>query len=147
MFRSVRHLRQRQYIDTSAPDQESICAPWTRRKSLVLSRWLRARSPGSSTLRQELAERYTALRFNDTNRTLAGDELIAFLRGATKAITGLDVLDDAVFRAVPELRVVSKYGVGLDMIDLRRRAASRRQRALDAGREPSGGRRTDDRRS
>src|SRR5581483_9124265 len=33
-------------------------------------------------------------------------------------ITGLDVLDEAVFRAVPELRLVSKYGVGLDMIDL-----------------------------
>jgi D-3-phosphoglycerate dehydrogenase len=34
------------------------------------------------------------------------------------AITGLDVLTDATFRAVPELRLVSKYGVGLDMIDL-----------------------------
>ena len=41
-----------------------------------------------------------------------------FLRGHQQAITGLDVLDDAVFRAVPELRLVSKYGVGLDMIDL-----------------------------
>ena len=28
------------------------------------------------------------------------------------------MLDEAVFRAVPELRLVSKYGVGLDMIDL-----------------------------
>jgi phosphoglycerate dehydrogenase-like enzyme len=74
-------------------------------------------------LRQELAERYTDLRFNDTNRTLAGDELIAFLRGCPSAITGLDVLDERVFLAVPELRVVSKYGVGLDMIDL---AAARR---------------------
>src|SRR6185369_15330244 len=44
--------------------------------------------------------------------------IIRFLRGAGKAITGLDVLDEAVFRAVPELRLVSKYGVGLDMIDL-----------------------------
>ena len=44
--------------------------------------------------------------------------MIAFLRGHDKAITGLDVLDEAVFRAVPELRLVSKYGVGLDMIDL-----------------------------
>src|SRR5437667_5227 len=47
-----------------------------------------------------------------------GDALIQFLRGAEKAISGLDVLDDAVFRAVPDLRLVSKYGVGLDMIDL-----------------------------
>ena len=70
------------------------------------------------TLRQELAARYPLARFNDTNRVFAGDELIAFLRGHTRAITGLDVLTEAVFRAVPELRLVSKYGVGLDMIDL-----------------------------
>jgi len=44
--------------------------------------------------------------------------LVRFLSGYTHAITGLDVLDDAVFSAVPELRLVSKYGVGLDMIDL-----------------------------
>ena len=70
------------------------------------------------TLRAELAARYPDATYNETNRVLADDELVAFLRGHEKAITGLDVLSDAVFRAVPELRVVSKYGVGLDMIDL-----------------------------
>lgn len=70
------------------------------------------------TLRKELTLRYPLSRFNDTNRVLGGDELVTFLRGHTRAITGLDVLSDAVFRAVPELRLVSKYGVGLDMIDL-----------------------------
>jgi phosphoglycerate dehydrogenase-like enzyme len=69
-------------------------------------------------LRQELTARYPLARFNDTNRVLAGDELAAFLRGHTRAITGLDVLSEDVFRAVPELRLVSKYGVGLDMVDL-----------------------------
>ena len=39
------------------------------------------------------------------------------MRGHSKAIGGLDVLDEALFVAVPELRLVSKYGVGLDMID------------------------------
>ncbi len=75
------------------------------------------------TLRAELAARYQHTRFNDAGTVLAGAELIEFLRGHEKAITGLDVLDEAVFSAVPELRVVSKYGVGLDMIDL---AAARR---------------------
>ena len=75
------------------------------------------------TLRNELSLRYPHSRFNDTNRVLAGGELVTFLRGHTKAITGLDVVTDAVFRAVPELRLVSKYGVGLDTIDL---AAARR---------------------
>jgi len=77
-------------------------------------------------LRAELLERYPDARFNDTDRVLSGAELAAFLRGAEKAITGLDVLDDAVFSAVPELRLVSKYGVGLDMIDL----ASARRRGV-----------------
>jgi phosphoglycerate dehydrogenase-like enzyme len=72
----------------------------------------------NATLRKELTLRYPLSRFNDTNRVLAGDELAAFLRGHTKAITGLDVLSDGVFRAVPELRLVSKYGIGLEMVDL-----------------------------
>src|SRR5207237_2958807 len=66
----------------------------------------------------ELASRYDHIRFNETGAVLKGRPLIDFLRGYAKAITGLDVLDEEVFAAVPELRVVSKYGVGLDMIDL-----------------------------
>jgi phosphoglycerate dehydrogenase-like enzyme len=49
---------------------------------------------------------------------LSGDALVRFMRGHSRAISGLDVLDEALFVAVPELRLVSKYGVGLDMIDL-----------------------------
>ena len=71
------------------------------------------------TLRQELLDRYPGSRFNDEGTAvLAGDALVAVPARRRKAITGLDVLDEAVFRAVPELRLVSKYGVGLDMIDL-----------------------------
>lgn len=72
----------------------------------------------NSTLRAELAARYPSARFNETGWPLRGDNLVAFLRGSTKAITGLERLDAVVFRAVPDLRIVSKYGVGLDMIDL-----------------------------
>ena len=69
-------------------------------------------------LREELAARYANIRWNTTGRALEGDELIAFLIGHVHAITGLDRLDERVFQGVPELRLVSKYGVGLDMIDL-----------------------------
>jgi D-3-phosphoglycerate dehydrogenase len=69
-------------------------------------------------LRGELLARYPAASFNDTGRTLKGDDLIAFLRGHAMAITGLERIDEALLTAVPELRLVSKYGVGLDMIDL-----------------------------
>jgi phosphoglycerate dehydrogenase-like enzyme len=75
------------------------------------------------TLRAELGALYRHIRFNDAGQVLEGARLIEFLRGHEKAITGLDILTDEVFSAVPELRVVSKYGVGLDMIDL---AAARR---------------------
>ena len=69
-------------------------------------------------LRDELLVRYPRAKFNMTGRTLTGGELVGFLGGHERAITGLERMDAAVFRAVPELRVVSKYGVGLDMIDL-----------------------------
>jgi len=76
------------------------------------------------TLRRELMARHPHVTFNETGLPLMRhDDLVALLRGHERAITGLEVLDAAVFAAVPELRVVSKYGVGLDMIDL---AAARR---------------------
>jgi phosphoglycerate dehydrogenase-like enzyme len=74
--------------------------------------------PKNPTLRRELLARHPDAVFNETRQPLRGDDLIRFLRGYDKAITGLETLDDAVFSAVPELRLVSKYGVGLDMIDL-----------------------------
>lgn len=69
-------------------------------------------------LREELLARYDNVTFNDRGKSLSGLELIAFLRGQVKAITALEPLDEGVFAALPELKVISKYGVGLDMIDL-----------------------------
>jgi phosphoglycerate dehydrogenase-like enzyme len=69
-------------------------------------------------LRAALIQVYPRVRFNETGHTLVGAALVDFLRGHPKAITGLETLDERLFCAVPELRVVSKYGVGLDMIDV-----------------------------
>jgi phosphoglycerate dehydrogenase-like enzyme len=69
-------------------------------------------------LRQALLARYPNTTFNDAGASLRGNALIRFLKGHEKAITALEPLDAAVFDAVPELRVIGKYGVGLDMIDL-----------------------------
>ena len=69
-------------------------------------------------LRAELLERYDNVLFNDEGLSLSGESLIEFLRGRAKAITALERLDDAFFSALPDLRVIGKYGVGLDMIDL-----------------------------
>lgn len=69
-------------------------------------------------LRAEIVKRYANVTFNDTGKTLVGDELIAFLRGHERAIVGLEKLDENVFTQIPELKVISRFGVGLDTLDL-----------------------------
>jgi len=69
-------------------------------------------------LRQELLEAYPGAIFNDDGVSLSGEYLINFLSGAKKVITALEIIDSNTFEALPELKVLSKYGVGFDMIDL-----------------------------
>jgi len=69
-------------------------------------------------LRAALLERYERVTFNDAGVSLAGEALIEFLTDHDKAITALERLDEAILARLPELKVVGKYGVGLDMIDL-----------------------------
>ncbi len=69
-------------------------------------------------LRRELLERYADVRFNDAGIQLSGDSLIGFARGCRKLIVALERIDDAVLSALPELEVISKYGVGTDNLDL-----------------------------
>lgn len=69
-------------------------------------------------LRAELLTRYPNVTFNDAGLTLRGDDLVAFLLGHSKAITALEQIDDYLLSRLPELKVIGKYGVGLDMIDL-----------------------------
>ena len=69
-------------------------------------------------LRDKLMALYKHVTFNDLGLQLEGDDLVEFLRGHDKAITGLERLDEYVLSRLPELKVVGKYGVGLDMIDL-----------------------------
>ena len=71
------------------------------------------------TLRKELLHQYKKVTFNDEGLKLQGDSLIAFLRGHQKAITALETIDDYVLSQLPELNVISKFGVGIDMIDVK----------------------------
>lgn len=71
-----------------------------------------------AVLREELLARYEHVTFNDSGRQLEGRELVSFLRGHDKAITALERIDETVLSQLPELKVIGKYGVGLDMIDL-----------------------------
>lgn len=69
-------------------------------------------------LRSELLTRYENVTFNDCGRQMEGAELVAFLKGHDKAITALEKITENVLSQLPELKVISKYGVGLDMIDM-----------------------------
>ena len=69
-------------------------------------------------LRKEVLRRYPDAKFNDKGLSLDGDTLIQFLKGHEKAITALERIDDSILKQLPDLEVIGKYGVGLDMLDL-----------------------------
>ncbi len=69
-------------------------------------------------LRAELLDRYERVTFNDEGRSLAGEELADFLAGHPLAITALERIDEALLSRLPDLRAISKVGVGIDMLDL-----------------------------
>jgi Phosphoglycerate dehydrogenase and related dehydrogenases len=69
-------------------------------------------------LRAELLSRYPDTTFNDEGRSLSGQDLVEFLKGHDKAITALEKITGEVLGQLPQLKVIGKYGVGLDMIDM-----------------------------
>ena len=69
-------------------------------------------------LRTKVLEHYPDAKFNDEGLSLSGDSLVAFLSGYEKAITALETIDESILSKLPDLEVIGKYGVGLDMIDL-----------------------------
>jgi len=69
-------------------------------------------------LRKEILQRFKYVTFNDKGLSLSGNSLIKFLQGHNKAITALEVIDESVLSKLPDLKVIAKYGVGLDTIDM-----------------------------
>src|SRR5690606_15452729 len=68
--------------------------------------------------RSRLLATHPSARFNDGGQRLAGDALVEFVRGAERVIVGVERIDAAVVERLPDLRVVGKFGVGLDNLDL-----------------------------
>ncbi len=65
-----------------------------------------------------LQEIYPEVRLNKSGNNLSEDQLVEFLQGANKAIIGLEVIDKKILEKLPELKLISKYGVGLNNINL-----------------------------
>lgn len=70
-------------------------------------------------LRSELQHHFPHAKFNDTGRTLADEELIEFTSGYDGLVVALERMDAAALARMPDLKVLSKYGVGLDNLDLK----------------------------
>jgi phosphoglycerate dehydrogenase-like enzyme len=72
----------------------------------------------NATLRAELSAKYPGATFTESGEVVGGAALVALLRGHDRAIVGLERIDDGILAQVPELKIISKYGVGLDAIDV-----------------------------
>ena len=67
---------------------------------------------------KNLQSKYSSVILNNFGKTLQGDELVDFLMPATKAIIGIEELTEPVLAKLSKLKVISKYGVGLNNLDL-----------------------------
>ena len=72
----------------------------------------------NATLRAELLAQYSTVTFIESPTALSGAALVDLLRGPERAIVGLERIDGPLLAQLPELRIISKYGVGLDGLDL-----------------------------
>ncbi|MCB0320781.1 MAG: phosphoglycerate dehydrogenase [Bdellovibrionales bacterium] len=69
-------------------------------------------------LRKELLAKYSNVTFNDGGSSLSDARLVEFLQGHDKAIIALEYITDSILSQLPELKRISKIGVGLDKVDL-----------------------------
>ena len=71
----------------------------------------------SPSLKAELLGHFPNAAFNEKDRYLAGPELVDFLADADAALIGRDSINTELIGSLPKLRMVAKYGVGLDNLD------------------------------
>lgn len=69
-------------------------------------------------LRNALLSKYSNVTFNDEGIVFNPQSLHYFLKGHNKAIIALEKIDIDLLQKLPDLRVISKYGVGLDSIQM-----------------------------
>lgn len=70
-------------------------------------------------LRKELIDNFpnTNIVFNDSGNHYSGPTLIKFLEDSDSVIIGTEIISAGILSSLPNLRMISKYGVGTDNID------------------------------
>ena len=71
----------------------------------------------STILREELTRSFPNSIFNEQGLRLSDQALIEFINDADAAIVGLENINDSILEHTPKLKIITKYGVGLDSID------------------------------
>jgi phosphoglycerate dehydrogenase-like enzyme len=71
----------------------------------------------TAVLRQELERVFPNTVFNEQGRSFSEAELVEVLRNVDAAIIGTEQITDKILTQAPGLKIISKYGVGLDNID------------------------------
>ena len=69
-------------------------------------------------LKTDLEEAIGEVIYNTTGHPLTSDELTDILPGIDGYIAGLDWIDHAALDAADKLKVIARYGVGVDRVDL-----------------------------
>lgn len=69
-------------------------------------------------LRQRLEAEFDKVIYNRLGRPLTSAELVELIPGIDGYIAGLDTVDRAVIEAADSLKVIARYGVGVDLVDL-----------------------------
>ena len=72
----------------------------------------------SEYLKSKLSSLFPNTVYSQKNNYLSESELIGFLKDADAAIIGRDSITKATLEVLPQLKIISKYGVGLDNLDI-----------------------------
>ena len=72
----------------------------------------------NETLRKEILDRHHTVKFNESGLSFDASSLIEFLEDCTAAIIALERISEEVLCQLPNLEAISKFGVGLNNIDL-----------------------------
>lgn len=68
---------------------------------------------------EELQTKFSDVKIRSEKKRLSKNELISFLSDCDGAVIGLDIINEEILKELPKLKIVSKYGVGLDNLDLK----------------------------
>jgi len=72
----------------------------------------------NKVLQDEIFKYYPSAKLNLEGKRFNQEELLGYIKDADAIIVGLETIDKELIECCPKLKIISKYGVGLNNIDL-----------------------------